>query len=521
MQSVNAKSGALHLLKSIRRIRAIYRASILLGIACYASLMAPDPVHAQMHSTARQSPLQLRSSDIRLVNAFNWAKHQAMVYVNNGDPVGPWYEAALPGRRAFCMRDVSHQAAGAQALGLSLYTHNMLRRFAENISASRDWCSYWEIDYLNRPAPVDYKNDEEFWYNLPANFDVLDACYRMYLWTGDRSYIDDPVFLNFYRHTVTDYVARWDIDVEHVMMRQSPPQKSQYFHGDPSYEESRRDLALGVDLLATQYAGYRSFAAIEAIRGDYDAAKQYSAVAADVKSLINTKWWNSSGNYFYAFLDNRHKFQGRAGADLLYRDAIDAGPKTQSALNNLLKRMRTEPESEVESESHYAEILYRYGQPDAAYAEILDLSRDGRTRREYPEVSYSVIGAIVNGLMGVNVEPAFSIQDMAAGRRFETVVKTLPQLSAPTGWAELRNLPIADGSIDIRHEGNRATVFTNHGDKALEWQASFPGAFTKLLVNGKPQPAHSRRFFSGRVITWTRVRVRAGGHAQVKVPIGQ
>ena len=103
-------------------------------------------------SRAHQSQLELRSSDVRLVQAFNWAKKEALSYVFDGDPVGSWYEAALPGRRAFCMRDVSHQAAGAQALGLATYTHNMLRKFAENISGSRDWCSYWEINYLNQPC---------------------------------------------------------------------------------------------------------------------------------------------------------------------------------------------------------------------------------------------------------------------------------------------------------------------------------------------------------------------------------
>jgi hypothetical protein len=35
-----------------------------------------------------------------------------------------------------------------------------------------------------------------------------------------------------------------------------------YFRGDPSYDESQADVMLGVDLLATQYAGYRSYAAI-------------------------------------------------------------------------------------------------------------------------------------------------------------------------------------------------------------------------------------------------------------------
>src|SRR5580700_456562 len=285
--------------------------------------------HAQTPEV--QSRLELRSSDRQLVTAFNWAKQQALAYVRDGDPVGPWYEAALPGRQAFCMRDVSHQAAGAQALGLAAYTHNMLHRFAENISSSRDWCSYWEIDRLNRPAPIDYVNDEVFWYNLPANFDVLDACYRMYLWSGDESYIDDPVFLSFYRHTVTDYVSRWNLDLAHVMTRETVLQKTSYFRGDPSYAESRRDIALGADLLAAQYAGYRSYAAIGAIRGDADAAKEYQDVAADLKFLINTKWWNPSTNDFHGFLDNKHQFVGRAGADLLYWDAVDDGLKARSA----------------------------------------------------------------------------------------------------------------------------------------------------------------------------------------------
>jgi len=127
------------------------------------------------------SELTLDCSEPRLVDAFNWAKKQALAFAFDGDPVGPWYEAALPGREAFCMRDVAHQAMGAHALGLTRHTRNMLHRFAENISESRDWCSYWEIDRYNRPAPVDYKNDAQFWYCLPANYNILNTYYKMYV----------------------------------------------------------------------------------------------------------------------------------------------------------------------------------------------------------------------------------------------------------------------------------------------------------------------------------------------------
>jgi hypothetical protein len=495
------------------RLEICHRATVCLTVfVLSAHAIAQTSIHT------RRSNLELRSSDTRLVQSFNWAKQQAMAYVYDSDPVGPWYEAALPGRRAFCMRDVSHQVAGAQALGLSIYTHNMLRRFAESISASKDWCSYWEINYLNHPAPIDFKSDEEFWYNLPANFDVLDACYRMFLWTGDRTYIDDPVFLNFYDHTVTDYVSRWNLGLSRIMSRENPAQTSPYFHGDPSYGESRRDVVLGIDLLATQYAGYRSFAAIQAIRGNEKAARLYLGIAADVKGLVNNTWWNPNGEYFYAFLDKKHQFQGHAGADLLYRDVADEGPKTRGALEDLLNTMRSKLESEVEPESHYSEILYRYGDPDGAYAEIMDLTRPGRERQEYPEVSYSVVGAIVNGLMGINLEPSIPIQDVVRGKYFGTVVRTMPELTANTPWAELRNLPVGDGSISVRHDGDAKTVFTNHGKSDLIWEPTFPGAFTTLVVNGTTVSAHNESHYFGRVATWVRVKVRAGESSCVEIP---
>lgn len=50
---------------------------------------------------------------VHLNQVLEWAKEQALAYAFEDDPVGLWYEAALPGREAFCMRDVSHQSMGA------------------------------------------------------------------------------------------------------------------------------------------------------------------------------------------------------------------------------------------------------------------------------------------------------------------------------------------------------------------------------------------------------------------------
>lgn len=489
----------------------------VLGVVCVIVLVQFSSAASKSAKRDPHSNLALRSSDARLVQAFTWAKQQAMAYVFDDDPVGPWYEAALPGRQAFCMRDVSHQAAGAQALGLSKYTHNMLHRFAENISESKDWCSYWEINRENLPAPVDYKSDTEFWYNLPANFDVLDTCYRMYLWTGDRTYLDDPVFLNFYARSIADYVARWDLGLDRVMEREVEIKGPPYWRGDPTYEEGNTDVAVGIDLLAAQYAAYRAFAAIQAIRGDLKRFDTYEERAAGVKALVNTAWWDSAGSYFHAFLNKNHSFRGRAGADLLYWDVAEDGPKVEGALQALRQSVKTEAEDAVEGKSHYAEILYRYGVSEDAYSEAMDLTRRGRVRREYPEVSYSVIGAIANGLMGINVKPASKLEDVAHGQRFEIVVRTLPQLTARTRWAELRNVPVQNSIISVRHQGVRRTSLTNNGTTALTWEAAFPGSFETLIVNGRPLEAHSETEHSRR-ISWVRVPVCAGCALSIEIP---
>ncbi|MGL4337171.1 MAG: hypothetical protein ACRCST_09790, partial [Turicibacter sp.] len=84
--------------------------------------------------------INIKSSSNDLVESFNWAKKQALEYVFYSEKAGHWYEAALPGRRAFCMRDVAHHSGGAHVLGLQAHTKNMLKKFAENISESKMWC---------------------------------------------------------------------------------------------------------------------------------------------------------------------------------------------------------------------------------------------------------------------------------------------------------------------------------------------------------------------------------------------
>jgi hypothetical protein len=465
-------------------------------------------------TATKESKLTLESSDAQLVKSFDWARRQAMAYVFDGDEVGPWYEAVEPGREGFCMRDTAHQAMGAQALGLAKYNLNMLRKFAAAVSDSKDWCSFWEIDRHNRPAPVDYKNDAEFWYNLPANFDILDACYRMYLWTGDLTYIDDPVFLNFYRRTVNDYVERWGLGLDQIMRRprllnlrgmlDPKKEKFQTNRGIPGYDEQDHQYVLAADLVATQYQAYLDYAQIEELRGKDDAARTFLQKAKDVRELVNDKWWNQQGQYFFGRLNKDHQLEGRGGGALLARDVVDDGPKLKSAL--------------ADAGGRSPEVLYRYGDPDEAYARMVEMTTPGRSRLEYPEISYAVVGIIVNGTMGITQEAQSALLSSVEGGWVETQVRTLSGLGTKVAWAELRNLPVRDNLVTVRHEGLRKTVFTNQRGPALIWHAAFPGPHPTLLINGKPIQARIEKGTLGREDSWARVTVGAAGTVTVEVP---
>ena len=439
---------------------------------------------------AATSPLEFESSDKHFDDAFHWAKAQALAYVFDGDPVGAWYEAAEPGRESFCMRDTSHQAMGAHALGLARCNLNMLRHFAENISNSRDWCSCWEIDRFGRPSPVDYQNDAAFWYNLPANFDVLDCCFRMYVWTGDPSYVSDPVFLNYYDRTVTDYVERWGLGIDEVMRRPRIMNERGFFdwtkkfpknRGIPGYDEGTKGYVLGFDVLATQRAAYQAYAHLQEARFNEDLPPLYLAKAAAVENLLTNTWWDKSNQCFYARLNKDYQLEGQ-------------GPKT------------------LEWNSA------RYEDPDAGYDRLMDAAFGPGSRREYPETSFTWIGDLVNGTMGINLEFTSPLESAVAGYWVEVAVVTRPALGTKLSWAELRNLPVRANLVTVRHDGNRQTRMINQRGPALIWKAVFDGAHPKLLVNGKPVPASIETDASRQPVSWVRVIVGGGGSSTVSVP---
>lgn len=438
------------------------------------------------HVPERSVQMHFESSDNQLEQAFNWAVNQAESYTgDSADPVGPWYEAALPGREAFCARDMAHMCIGAEMLGLGSENKNMLLKFATHISKSKDWCTYWEINRSDQPAPADYRNDKAIWYNLPANFDLVHASFRLFRFTGDSTYIMDPAIKNFREKSLHQYVDHWDLNSGKLMYRKRFMHLPADFdstdafmvcRGLPGYVESVPGLQLGADLIAAEYAACMDASRIALVENDVESADNFLDQAMDLKMLLNNHWWDESAERFYTSLMADGQFQhGEGEAFLLWFGIANAGRKTDHTIRSLMEKSDV---MNVETRSYLPLILFENGFDHDGYLQILKLSDPATLRREYPEVSFSVIESMISGLMGIDADAT------------KNRVATCSHLADSTSCS-IQSLEILGNRISVFHRGKDLTQAANHGPGALEWKVCFQGKHLVLFVDGVQFPAKS------------------------------
>jgi hypothetical protein len=164
----------------------------------------------------------------------------------------------------------------------------------------------------------------------------------------------------------------------------------------------------------------------------------------------------------------------------LYFGLVDPGAKTRQMLK-LVARCMPLSEANVDSlrdgletDTYLPDIYYRYGRSAAAYQALIALTDPGLYRRDYPEVSFTVVGNVATGLMGIGVEP--SSGDL----------QTLPQLTGETEWAFIQHVPVRANRISVRHDGNGRTWVRNGSGPPLRWRAGFSLGAGGLMIDGAP-----------------------------------
>jgi len=449
------------------------------------------------------------SSDKDMERAFNWAKGMALHYKGaDTDPVGPWYEAALPSRYAFCMRDVAHQSIGAEILGWSRANRNMFTLFAKNISAEKNWCSYWEINKWGKPAPEDYRNDKEFWYNLPANFDVLFATWRLYQWTGNKYYISDPVFMRFQEKTTKEYIDTWLLSADSLLKRHAhlhtpiPYNEKDAFQscrGLPSYSEGVPTMETGIDLVAALYRGLQTYSDILTAKGQHTEAKLYAQKAERYRQRLEADWWDNEKGCYYAWysIDNQFRSDDQSPF-LLWFDVLKDSARVRANLVHLAVT-----KSNVESTSYLPYLFYKNGDWEQARKYILYLSDPATPRREYPEVSFGVIEGIVQGLMGITPDAQ------------TTTISTLFKMTGG-GSATINNLTVLQTTINVTHINNHQSDITNLGRRSFKWRAMFSGKYSHAKLNGVSLTMHKETDKQGKVVSWVLANVKPGMHIKVE-----
>ena len=383
----------------------------------------------------------------------------------------------------------------------------MLTLFAQNISGAKDWCTYWEMNKMGVPAPDDYRSDREFWYNLDANFDVLWATWRLAVWTGDTSYTEAPVFRNFQEKTVGPYIDSWVLAADSLLIRPAHPNapvpyvesdKFDRCRGLPSYSEGIPNMKVGVDLVAALYRGLMTYAYILHQR-DRDANVQvYLQKAERYRAHLEADWWDDSLGRYHTWYSNDGRFGlGEGETFLLWFDALRDTARVRRTIDHLAS-----VKWNMENTSYLPFLFYREGYWDTARQTILYMADPHTQRREYPEVSFGVVQAVVMGLMGVNVLP---------GTR---TVSTFYRHSGD-GDAWLAALPVLGTKISVRHTGRGKSALSNTGSKAIVWRAEFSGIHTRATVGVRTMPMQQEQDKWGHTVSYVEAPVAAGGHVVV------
>ncbi|MER5928845.1 hypothetical protein [Streptomyces sp. NPDC002054] len=493
-----------------------------------------------MLSPAAPADPRVSSSDPKIVEMFDWSKRKANSWVHlPGTPgplnvdenrtggtgtgtYGPSYWAGYANRSGYYSRDMAHQLAGAGVLGLSAENKAMLRSFAATATAQHKYYPVWALNFDNgTPLAIDYRSPTNFVREVPAPFELVQKAEEAYRWSGDRSYLDDPVLWDFYRHTTGEFVDLHNGLKDNGTVKVAEGTGGGIFQGTASYnEQSGEPLAEAGDAIGSQYQAYLAMASLARAKGDCELADAHERRAKDLKTYYNTVW---SGSGSGADMVRGYTTDGRAltgwGKEnswfMPMKQIIDPGARREAYLD-YIDREASGPgrPDNIEALTYLPDTFFTNNRNDTAWKwmkEVYDrkdvqhVNAKQGTNGDYPEVSFTLLGQTVRGLMGVTPD--------APARTLTT------QSRLPSGmdWLKIDDLRVGDSGFSLRHDGaTRSTLANTAGSATYSWEARFPGRHNRITVNGVPRPARTK-VVDGVTYTYTTTAVAPGRTATVRV----
>jgi hypothetical protein len=484
-------------MKSLARQRRIVLIQKL--IVCFFTVVAAAV------TKAASSQLTLTSSNPYLVSAFNWNKAKALSWVRTG--VKPQYIPCYWGgynyREAFYVRDSAHQCEGAALLGLNNENFSVWHAFAGTANASRQWFCLWALDFYGKTYAVDYRNDTNFVREIPAPLELVDKAYSCYRWSADPRWLSDPVLTNFYHTTMINFIGSHDDNGDGIAEGHSVD----IFEGAcGSYcEGSAGGYGVGGDNIATTWSAYRSYAQLLTAMGRAPEAGAYLAKAEKVRNAYVHDWWNAADSNYFAgrtigltgWITNFDQYSKETYEFQAVKCIAEPGMRANAMLDKIHENYRASRTNyNFESFTYLPEAFYNYGKDERGWYWlkcILD------SHYEYPEISFTAIGSIATGIMGIEPD--------APNHKISTLGRLPPEVE----WVQLDHIPVGTYDLLVKHENsNRTTsVRNNAGRASLTWEARFPGSYATLLVDGVPHKT-KRKTLHGVEVTYVEVVVGGG-----------
>ena len=474
------------------------------------------------------------SSNKMLEDSFNWSVNKTDQFVMtgkrgilnkdesrpNGDGTGevdyiPSYWAGYYDRTAFYGRDFVHQATGGHLAGLEDENFSMFKIFAKNATEARRWYTLWAFNFDGSPHIIDYKNDNTFVKEVPAQFELVEKAYEQYLWSGDKRYINDPDLWNFYTKVMTDYIDLHD--------KQKPNGIAEGFggiwQGSCTYNERGEHPIEAGDAIGSQYQATLAYAGMLKARGEKGASEEWYAKAKELKRYFNEEWSvideNNPEAPYARIIDkngNKKNDFGKENSWFMPMKLItEPGERNDKYLDYISEKLGdgigTAPEApwNIEAYTYIPETYFPYNRNEEAWKwmkYIMSVKDNPHerpsqgTNGDYPEISFTFVSHTVEGLMGVEANAE------------EHSIVTASHLVDEIDWLDLKYLEMGEHEIDIRHDGLTKTTLTNKADSDLNWEARFYGDHKYINVNGVQYEA-KQKDVNGELVSYANVSVKS------------
>ncbi len=493
--------------------------------------------------------MKLKSSNAFLQSAFEWAVDKTKQFVVTGTRNGDvnkgdgnkWYGpncavirtpnklwaqpkdykpafwAGYFDRTAYYIRDYVHQAAGAYLVGLYDELYNMFYTFVSHASEETGWFAPWAFNFDNTVYYMDTPNYKKFVREITSQFELVEKAYQLYLWSGDNRYIENDVIFGFVEKIMSVFIDRLD----GVVLKEKngiPEGRGDIWKGSSTYNERGFHAAEAGDSIGAMYKAILAYAAILEIRGNSERAKVQLDRAEKLKAYFNKEWSVVDGSDMYAYaIDHKgrkyyewykkgSKIYG--GASLLFipmKELTYCGERNNKLLDYIFEKELDEStrEDNIESLTYLPDVFFPYNQNDRAWfwmKHIIsqkDLPHEHKTQGtngDYPEISFTFISQVVEGIMGVCVN---------AGQGF---VSTCPHFPKDMDDVQLSDLKFGENTVDILLKKDRA-VLRNKSNHSISYKCRFSSDKDFFQVNGEQQKTE-KEMENGILISYVNLEIQ-------------